>query len=57
MMPPGDLDPVVVSVCMELKISPIEAMKMYYDEADCMGLLTYYNEIKRQIEETKKNNK
>jgi len=48
------MDPVVLSVCMELKISPIEAMKMYYDDADCLGLFTYYNEIKRQIENSKK---
>ena len=29
-------------------------MKMYYDDNDCLGILTYYNEIKRQIENMKK---
>ncbi len=29
-------------------------MKMYYDDADCLGILTYYNEIKEQIDKMQK---
>lgn len=43
-----------MSVCFELKISPLEAEQMYFDAVDYLGLIGYYDEIKKATAELEK---
>ena len=43
-----------MSVSFELKISPFEAEKMFFDRIDHLGILGYYDEILKSIKELEK---
>jgi len=40
-----------MTVCFELKMSPLEAEKMYFDDMDYLGIIKYYDEIVKNIKE------